>query len=183
MDETKNTINFFKDRVEETLVRNRFTDFKRNVLFKLLLKRYFSDCKNILDLGCGKAQFMDMAEKICPEKEIEGIDLNKFSTLRKNVYQMDYRDLKKSYEGIFCYGVLEHTNPFDLYSALEKNCSKTLALITEYPTKKFWDLPDHIRPYTRKSLMFLNRLYGFKTIFCRRITFTSILNIARKKVV
>lgn len=168
---------FTMKRRHQNLPMSPFIKLKRTIFFKLVARYLFNDCETIIDIGCGAGEFLDEMKG----RNVIGIDLNESYAERDDVINQDFKDIKTRYDGVFCYGVLEHVNQFELYHILSKCCKKKLILITGYPKTSFWNSPDHIRPYTPTSLRKLNKSYGFKTVFCRRISRTMVMTIAMKE--
>ena len=121
----------------------------------------FSDCKKILDLGCGKGLFIGLA----PGKII-GLDTNWLSLKEcKNegyaVIKADALDLPfsdKSFDGIHCADLIEHFSPPDLRRLLIEifrvlKVGGFLVIATPLSSKMFWDDASHLRPYPPKALL------------------------------
>jgi len=144
--------------------------------------RYFNSCYNVLDIGCGRGEFMELLE----ENSISatGIDVNEDMVEichRKgfNVLQVDthsfLKDKTENYDGIFCSHVIEHIAPQDVLAFLDL-CRKALKpqgifiIITPNPknlcviTDVFWLDLTHTRPYPLQLLERLLTEIGFKVI-------------------
>lgn len=121
----------------------------------------FSNCKKILDLGCGKGLFIGLA----PEKII-GLDSSWLSL--KECANKDYTVIKadalnlpfseESFDGIHCADLIEHFSPPDLRRLLIEilrvlKVGGFLVIATPLPSKMFWDDVSHLRPYPPKALL------------------------------
>jgi len=143
--------------------RHKKSRFKRNIrslLYNYLLNKYCKDCVSVLDIGCGEGQFLDIAK----EKGFiaKGIDLNK-KNIRKGVMIMDFKDIKTNYDVFFSSQFIEHINHLEYFKTAQEYCNKVIITITMKPCDEFWDSPDHIRPFTSRTLKELHRTHGFKT--------------------
>lgn len=144
--------------------------------------KYFNSCCNVLDIGCGRGEFMELLE----ENSISatGIDVNEdmVETCHRkgfNVLQVDthsfLKDKTENYDGIFCSHVIEHIAPQDALAFLDL-CRKALKpqgiliIITPNPknlcviTEGFWLDLTHTRPYPLQLLERLLTEKGFKVI-------------------
>ncbi len=93
-----------------------------------------------------------------------GIDMDD-RNIKKGIVKKDYRKIEKHYDCCFNSQFIEHINAFKFMDVMEKYCDRILITITTKPCKRFWDTPDHIRPYTRKAIKRLYQSYNFKPIF------------------
>jgi len=120
-----------------------------------------SDCKKILDVGCGRGLFI----KFAPQRII-GIDRN-WSSLKecaKEGYMVIKGDAlrfpfaEQSFDGIHCADLIEHFSPSDTRSLLIEmlrvlKVGGILAVGTPLPSRMFWNEPSHIRPYPPQCLL------------------------------
>ena len=122
----------------------------------------FRDCKKILDIGCGRGDFV----RRDPER-IEGIDWNNESVIACReeglpVIQKDARYFKMElgrgvYDGIHISHVIEHLVPDDAYAMLnavdyvlaEKGI---LVIRTHVMNPHFWNDFSHIKPYSPHAI-------------------------------
>jgi SAM-dependent methyltransferase len=93
-----------------------------------ILKKYaneFKDCKRVLDIACGKGEFLSLAK----EAGINAIGIDNDASIVEEatkrgltVYQSDvFEYLEKNveaFDGIFCSQFIEHLNPDDLLKLL-----------------------------------------------------------------
>ncbi|MBT4541077.1 methyltransferase domain-containing protein [Candidatus Woesearchaeota archaeon] len=151
----------------------------RTLFYRWLVKKFLKRCKTVLDIGAGSGIFYDTAKKL--GKKVQGIDLND-KNIRDNIVKMDYRKLNKHFDCCFNSQLIEHVDPFEFMKVMEKYCDKILITITVRPCTKFWDNPDHIRPYTTKAMRLLHRDHGFKTIFAMNLYPTKSFIAIGKKI-
>ncbi len=122
---------------------------------------YMSECKKIVDVGCGLGRFISKS----PER-IMGVERNKDSVeecLNKgyNVVKADVTKLpfdNKSFDGVHCSHVIEHLEPKEAYkllSELVRVLKKEGILVIRSPMlhSGFYDDFTHIKPYHPKALL------------------------------
>jgi len=150
----------------------------RRFFYRWIIKKYLTDCRTVMDIGAGFGAFYDMAKSM--GKEVQGVDLDS-QYIRDKIVKMDYRDIKGEYDCCFSSQFIEHVNQFGFMKVMQRCCKKVLIVITPRPGKRFWDSPNHIRPYTKKAISRLYQGYGFKTVFMANLYPTrSFIVIGRK---
>ncbi len=150
---------------------------------------HFKDCKNVLDIGCGRGEFLKMlrdagvkAKGI--ELSVESVAACRFEGLDAEVADA-YPYLAAlpagSLDGIFCSQVVEHL-PSDRLPELIRVCSTSLALggviAVETPNPEclaifsthFYLDPTHTRPVPHPLLTFYLEEFGFGNIQVRRLS-------------
>lgn len=146
---------------------------------------YFHTEGKVLDLGCGRGEFMELLREKGKNVEIEGIDLNEqmvdickdkgFLCYKGDILERlaEYQD--KSLSGIFSSQVIEHLPPSYLkrmielsYSKLHPSCYAVLETIN--PTSLFalvqvyfLDISHH-QPVHPQTLKFLLQNAGFEEV-------------------
>ncbi len=150
---------------------------------QLVFLEYFKNCKNVLDIGCGRGEFMSLLKE--NGITIKGIDINEDMILfcKKNGLNvvendaLDYLDsLKdKSLDGIFSGQLVEHLRPNELINLLKLCYDKMIYesyLVVEtinptclgtFSTNFYMDL-SHIKPVHPETLKFLLESIGFRDI-------------------
>jgi O-antigen chain-terminating methyltransferase len=149
---------------------------------------YFQECRNVLDIGCGRGEFLEMMRGAgVPAK---GIDLGEESvaTCRHKGLDAEVADLymyladlpEASLDGIFCSQVVEHLPPERLPEML-KLCSSRLkrngVIAIETPNPEclaifathFYLDPTHHRPVPHPLLAFYLEEFGLGNIEVRRL--------------
>lgn len=91
--------------------------FPRELLYKKDLK-YFKNCDNILDVGCGKGFFISSSPKriIGLERNSDSISICKskgLNVIEGNSLNLPFKD--NSFDGIYCSHLIEHFIPEDVF--------------------------------------------------------------------
>lgn len=145
--------------------------------------KYFSPGDKVLDIGCGRGEFLELLkEKGVEAKGVDfdedfveycrdkGLDVEKADAL---MYLREIED--NSLDGIFMSHLVEHLKFEDMYTLLElsyKKLKEDSLLIIETPnpqtlaifTNAFYVDPTHIKPVHPKTLEFLLDNIGFRGI-------------------
>ncbi len=143
---------------------------------------YFKDCKNVLDIGCGRGEFLELAR----QKDIgaKGIDVDEdmVNFCKSKGFNVELKDAiealqsmeDKSLDGIFISQVVEHLAPNYLIKMLHL-CNKKLKygfyLIVEtvnplsfFSFTNFYIDFTHIKPVHPETLKFLLSAVNFREI-------------------
>jgi len=149
---------------------------------------YFEGCRNVLDIGCGRGEFLEMMrDAAIPAR---GIDLGAESVALCRLKGLDAEiaDVfpylaslgEGSLDGIFCSQVVEHLPPERLPEMI-RLCAQRLArggvIVIETPNPEclaifathFYLDPTHTRPVPHPLLMFYLEEYGVGLIELRRL--------------
>jgi len=150
---------------------------------------YFASCRNVLDIGCGRGEFLQALQ--AAGVSARGIDLSAESvaTCRHKGLQAEIADLfeyltalpEASFDGIFCAQVVEHLAPERLpemirlaTSRLERN--GVIAIETPNPeclaifASHFYLDPTHARPVPHPLLAFYLEEFGVGNVEVRRLS-------------
>jgi O-antigen chain-terminating methyltransferase len=143
---------------------------------------YFKDCKNVLDIGCGRGEFLELARQ--NDIVAKGIDINEdmVSFCKSKGFNVELKDAietlqsmeDKSLDGIFISQVVEHLAPNYLIKMLNL-CNKKLKygfyLIVEtvnplsfFSFTNFYIDLTHIKPVHPETLKFLLSAVNFREI-------------------
>ena len=150
---------------------------------------YFEGCKNVLDIGCGRGEFLEMMRGAgVPAK---GIDLSEESvaTCRHKGLDAEIADLfvylenlpEASLDGIFCSQVVEHLPPSRLPEMVRLCCTRlqrngVIAIETPNPeclaifATHFYLDPTHHRPVPHPLLAFYLEEFGMGNIEVRKLS-------------
>ena len=121
---------------------------------------YFNNCNQILDVGCGVGKFISLD----PERII-GIDSNTTSIIfckhkKYNVIQANIKTWtpSKSFNGIHCSHFLEHFNPSDVYTVIDRidgllSTYGVLVIRSPLLWSHFYDDLTHVKPYNPEAIM------------------------------
>ena len=159
---------------------------KKNIQFYL---PRFQDCAPVLDIGCGRGEFLEMMRDA--GVEARGIDLSDESVAlcRRKGLNVEKADLfaylndlpDRSLGGIFCSQVIEHLPPFSLPEMIRLGSAKLsrdglLALETPNPeclaifASHFYLDPTHTRPVPHPLVAFYMEEFGLGQIEIRRLS-------------
>ena len=166
------------------------SDFYKFMKFdsSVLLERYktfvpfFKDSKKVLDLGCGRGEFLTLLK----ESGIGGAgvdsDEGMVRAARERGFAVQRDDLfhflettSEKFDGIFAAHVIEHLPPEGVLRLVE-NCKKILSpggvlvLVTPNPASasahfsEFWRDATHVRPYNLELVNFFVHHGGFEIL-------------------
>ena len=141
--------------------------------------RYFGGCRNVIDLGCGKGEFVSLLREngintIGIDSDPDMIKIGKDGGL--SVMQGDalgFLRERKSFDGIMASHLIEHLDP-KLAEVLLKNAfdflepNGKIVIITPnienlaVATRGFWLDNTHVRPYPLELLIEMVIAAGFK---------------------
>ncbi len=147
----------------KNILKKYFRKYNKNYLASYLLKeeiKYFNKAKNILDLGCGEGDFVNL-----DKARIIGLDRNKKSVeiCRKNglnvilspATKLPFK--KNTFDGVHCSHLIEHFLPGDAYKLLNEisralKKEGILVLSTPVLWSGFYNDFSHIKPYNPESI-------------------------------
>lgn len=150
---------------------------------------YFADCRNVLDIGCGRGEFLEMMR--AANVPARGIDLSEESVAqcRHKGLEAEVADLfvyladlpEASLDGIFCSQVVEHLPPERLPEMIKLCASRltrngVIAIETPNPeclaifATHFYLDPTHQRPVPHPLLAFYLEEFGMGNIEVRRLS-------------
>ncbi len=159
-------------RGDEITIRKRFQEYLE----------YFRNCSNVLDLGCGRGEFLELLR----ENHItgHGIDINQvmLEYCRKKELRVEEADALEylhtrpdnSLDGIFSAQLIEHYSPKRLHRLLQAcfdklQSQKHLVLETQnpqslYALSHFYRDLSHEKPVHPDALQFLLKTVGFQDV-------------------
>jgi 2-polyprenyl-3-methyl-5-hydroxy-6-metoxy-1,4-benzoquinol methylase len=143
---------------------------------------YFENCTNVLDIGCGRGEFLELAK----EKGINarGIDIEEdmINFCESKGLDVELKDAlealeeidDKSLDGIFVSQVVEHLSPDYLINLLNL-CNRkmkygfyiiveTVNPLSLYSLANFYIDLSHIKPVHPETLKFLLNIVGFREV-------------------
>jgi len=149
--------------------------FLRKFFYIKLLKTLFRSANSILDVGCGRGEFIEVAQAF--RKKCVGVDLdfkaileakkrleNGYTSLvLADMFKLPFRDL--SFDAIFFSHVIEHVTVGEAVSLLRgfRRLSKLLVVVTPSYHRHFWT-PGHVTAYTPKTLEKVLKMAGYRVL-------------------
>lgn len=161
----------------------RFRGSRENILqHQTNFIGYFENCTNVLDIGCGRGEFLELAE----DKGINarGIDVNEdmINFCKSKGLNVELKDAiealegieDKSLDGIFISQVVEHLSPDYLINMLNL-CNRkmkygfyiiieTVNPLSLFSLANFYIDLSHVKPVHPETLRFLVNTTGFRDI-------------------
>lgn len=147
-----------------SILRNTYRKFNKNYQASFLNKKeffYFSNCKKILDIGCGTGDFIAL-----DPKRIIGVDHNKKSlkVCKDRNMSVVYGKVTKLpfesdlFDGVHAAHVIEHLFPRDAYKMLAEvgrvlKKGGVFVLSTPLLWDGFYNDFTHIKPYNPESII------------------------------
>lgn len=188
---------YYKETIRSAGFSKEMIKFRRNQ-FKNFVKKYKLKNKKIIEIGCGKGEYLNILKKFC--KKSTGIEFSKKNVqfcknLNLNVKQgyicdEDLNLTNNQFDAFICMSFMEHApdlNKFlkNIYKILKDNSYG----IIEVPNfdmilkKKLYTefIRDHIYYFTKKTLEKVLNLNGFEIIKCEEIWDKYILSAYIKK--
>lgn len=144
---------------------------------------YFSKCSNVLDIGCGRGEFIELLT--ANHIKVKGIDLNQdmVEYCKERGFQVEYADAieylrqipDNSLDGIFMAQVIEHLTTeqsLELLESIYRVLSPTGIIIVEtinvqsvYAMSNWYYMdPTHVKPVHPASLEFIIQGIGFSNV-------------------
>lgn len=144
---------------------------------------YFQNCKNVLDVACGRGEFLELmreagisAAGVDLDGDMVGRCLEKgLSVTQTDVFEHLAQIADASLDGVFCAQFVEHLAPAE-YARLIADVARkiapggVLAIETQNPeclaifSKSFYIDPTHVKPIPAAQLRFLFEQAGFEGI-------------------
>jgi len=171
-----------KDRAKLSKFR-----FLRKVFYTKLIKSLLKEAKIVLDVGCGRGEFVETCsrwKKFCIGLDIQltfpSIDYNSVYVeyVQADMFHLPFRS--NAVDVIIFSRVIEHISVSEAISFLRSfnRLSNTIIVITPSYHRAFWS-PGHVTPYTLKTIRRVLELANYKPMI---ITYDKafILNIPLK---
>lgn len=133
-------------------------------------KRYFNPVGRLLDIGCGNGNFTNSFIKL--GYDTIGIDIETIfpSAIKVDLEKGNLPFESESFDYIFFRHTIEHIQNAEgilqeCFRVLKKSGKLLIETIDfKISYKTFYDYPQHKRPFTKRSLEFFLKMYGFKII-------------------
>jgi O-antigen chain-terminating methyltransferase len=150
---------------------------------------YFEGCKNVLDIGCGRGEFLKMMRTAgIPARGVE-LSAESVAVCREQGLDAEVADVypylaalpEGSLDGVFCSQVVEHLPPDRLPELIRLSASRlapggVIAIETPNPeclaifATHFYLDPTHTRPVPHPLLIFYLEEFGVGNIEVRRLS-------------
>lgn len=168
----------------------RYSDYESRLVdreyIRMLQKprvQFFRGCRKVLDIACGSGIFLELLK----EEGIEGIGVDReegvvqkalsrgLKVVQEDIFHF-LKNVKDSYDGIFCSHFLEHLDferVKELIELISERLEKEgiLVIVTPNPASirlhlfGFWRDPEHVRFYTGNLLQAVFEHYHFKVLY------------------
>lgn len=143
---------------------------------------YFKNCRYVIDIGCGKGDFLLLLKE-------EGIDCIGYDVLEESRKYVEGKGMKftntlpddfSKYDGIFMSAIIEHLTIEQrdiIFDRIDKTFHGRIVLWTADPReyrfsfrRSFWNNFEHVKPYTPRALAQFLNYHGFtiKKVFRTR---------------
>lgn len=188
LDETKKTILYPSLKLDYKKFQDRFRGSQQAITQKQKqYLRFFHECKNVMDIGCGRGEFIELLHqngsgsfgieidpemvKECRAKNLNVVDVDVVSYLK---IQLE-RKTPDSIDGIFSAQVVEHLHMDYIiemlrlcYQILESNRFIVLETINVRSLSTFTSSiyldPTHVKPIHPETLQFILESIGFRDV-------------------
>lgn len=136
-----------------------------------LITRFFYDplfsnlsYETALDVGAGNGKMMDYFRS--RGKNATGFDLHPARPDIQKGNILKNKIPNESYDLVYSAHVIEHLpDPDKFVHELLRISKRYICVVAPLPGKKFWDQPDHLRPYTQETLKRTFHLNGWIKCF------------------
>ncbi len=153
--------------------------------FHDMMARYFNECSNVFDIGCGKGEFLralkragkkgfgiDAFDEAVQECMSNGLQAEKWDV---HEYISGSRKRLSLFDGIYCAHVIEHFTPervFELFKLLFDATERGTRLVIVTPNyddvtvsgSGFWLDLTHVRPYPGLLVQRMLECIGFREV-------------------
>lgn len=188
---------YYRDVIRATGVSDEMRRF-REKQYKKWVASYDLNGKNVIEIGCGTGEYMDMMEKA--DVQVYGLEhletsVEKGRCTGHHIWQgfienEAYRIPKAPYDGFYCMNFLEHIPEPDIFlRGICSNLKEAGIGLIEVPNfdmmveKSLYSefIQDHLSYFTKDTLCSLLGRNGFEVISCERIWYEYILSAVVRK--
>ena len=154
--------------------------YVRDQFYKFLLRKYCKGCKTVLDVACGPGQFMKVADGM--GFKAYGVDADERHKA-KNVIIKDLWKLNSKHDVVFNSMIIEHMDDQEKFVRKMASLSNSIVItISTYLSRSFYNVPDHKKPVTKVSVMWMFRRNGFRSLLSVHIPFYKAVVVVSKKI-
>ena len=195
---TNEPVPYFREVIRATAVSKEMTDF-RMTQFQALITKYSLEKKKIIEIGCGKGEFISIFENF--DIDVYGLEFSRASVryCQNKGLKVEERFIDKPdavlasapFDAFYILNFLEHLpDPNTVLSGIRHNLSDGAIGLVEVPNfdmllrrhlfSEF--IGDHLFYFTKETLTATLNRNGYEVIDCREIWHDYILSaIVRKR--
>lgn len=190
-------VEYYRSVIRATGISEEMKNFRINQ-FTQFVKRFSLEQKKVIEIGCGRGEFLSILSKICPQACGIEYDKNLVKECRKaglNVYKDFIEDsshvLKGSpFDGFVMFSYLEHLpNPCEVLKGIRNNLKDDGVGIVEVPNfdmilrEKLLSefMLDHLFYFTKETLKTVLSISGFDVLECSEIWHDYIISAVIQK--
>jgi 2-polyprenyl-3-methyl-5-hydroxy-6-metoxy-1,4-benzoquinol methylase len=190
-------VNYYKEVIRAAAISEEMKNF-RIKQFKDLIEKYSLNGKKIIEIGCGKGEYLSIMKKF--DIKTHGLEESKESVkhcveeglnvsqgfIERDTYKMN----EAPFDAFFILNFLEHLpNPNSVLRGIYNNLTDDAIGIVEVPNfdmilkKKLFSefMSDHLFYFTKETLKTLLNLNGFEIIECNYVWHDYIISAIVKK--
>lgn len=189
-------VRYFREVIRAGKFSKSMVNF-RNQQFKSFVKKFNLKNKNIIEIGSGDGQYLNILKKFC--KNSYGLEFSKKLINKANKSKLkiirgysekNFIIKRKKFDAFICLSFMEHAPKLnDFLSNIANNLNDNAVGIVEVPNyemiekKKlyFEFIPDHLNYFTKKTLRNALELNGFEVLDIKTNWFEYILTAVIKK--
>jgi 2-polyprenyl-3-methyl-5-hydroxy-6-metoxy-1,4-benzoquinol methylase len=188
---------YYKEVIRATAFSEEMKNF-RIEQFKNFVKKYSLNGKKIIEIGCGKGEYLNLMQKNkldvfgleYADKSVKQCVDNGLKVFQGYIEDEDYKIRKAPYNAFFILNFLEHLpNINSVLSGVYNNLSDDAVGIVEVPNfdmilKKnlfFEFIRDHLFYFTKDTLETVLKLNGFEIIECEVVWHEYIISAVVRK--
>ena len=187
---------YFKDVIRSAAVSQEILESKQKQ-FKNFIEKYCLEGKSILEVGCGKGEFLSLLNScnvaaVGLENSLASVKVcadNGLSVINGYIDSKHFK-LNNVFDGFVMFNYLEHLpNPKDVLKGIANNLNPEAVGIIEVPNSDMLFsenlhsefMLDHIFYFTRKTLINLIEQCGFEVLDCSAVWHNYVLSAVVKK--
>jgi SAM-dependent methyltransferase len=189
---------YYKDVIRAAAFSPEMKDF-RIKQFDDFVKKYSLDKKKILEIGCGKGEYLSIMKQLNVdaygienlEESVDFCRKNGLNVSKGFIENAEYKINNAPFDAFFILNFFEHLpEPNSLLGGIYNNLTEDSIGLVEVPNfdmilrKKLFSefIPDHLFYFTKQTLSFVLSLSGFEVIECNEIWYNYIISaVVRKK--
>ena len=191
-------VSYYREVIRSSSISNEMNEF-REEQFSLWVDRYGLKGKKILEVGCGKGEYLSILNKTeislahgveYSQKSVNSCISSKLNVTKGFFGDMDFVLPEKKYDGFVSLNFMEHwPDPNKVLQNLKNNLSDNAVGIIEVPNfdmilnqglySEF--ISDHLTYFTSDTLIFMLNYNGFDVLDCSIIWHNYIISAVVRK--